>query len=109
MPAPIASLTDFYRARDVRVTGGASHHTILDLVDSIFSQLGWRPGTIKKELDKPVGVLSRAADNTKCRELLGWEPAWSIADGVRRTVEWYSANLDPVRQARLEDLLLERS
>jgi UDP-glucose 4-epimerase len=88
--------------------GSSHHHTILDLIESIFTHTGWRPSTIKKELDKPVGVLSRAADNSKCRELLGWEPSYTLVDGVGRTIDWYAATLDPARQARLEDLLLER-
>jgi UDP-glucose 4-epimerase len=89
--------------------GSSTHHTILDLIESIFAHLGWRPNHIEKQLDKPVGVLSRAADNAKCRELLGWEPQWSMEAGVERTIGWYRANLDPSRQNRLEELLLERS
>jgi UDP-glucose 4-epimerase len=100
-----ASLTGFQTIN----VGSSSHHTILELIEAIFAHLNWRPAVIKRELDKPVGVLSRAADNTKCREELGWEPSWSLADGVGRTIDWFVANLDPARQARLAELLLERS
>jgi nucleoside-diphosphate-sugar epimerase len=28
------------------------------------------------------------ADNTRAREVLGWEPTVSLRDGLRRTLEW---------------------
>ncbi|MEI8122836.1 MAG: NAD-dependent epimerase/dehydratase family protein [bacterium] len=88
--------------------GSSHHHTIMDLIETIFSHIGWRPETIKRELDKPVGVLSRASDNTKCREKLGWEPSRSISYGVGKTVDWYISTLSKERLSRLEELLLER-
>ncbi|MDP9292258.1 MAG: NAD-dependent epimerase/dehydratase family protein [Verrucomicrobiota bacterium] len=88
--------------------GSSQHHTIMDLIECIFKHLGWRPREIKKELDKPVGVLSRAADNSKCRQVLEWEPRYTLEEGVARTIDWYVDTLTPERQARLEDLLLER-
>jgi nucleoside-diphosphate-sugar epimerase len=45
---------------------------------------------------KPVYAAPRAgdvrdsqADISKARRLLGFEPAVSLEDGLRRTVEWY--------------------
>jgi nucleoside-diphosphate-sugar epimerase len=40
-------------------------------------------------MSKPVGVFSRAADLSRSRELLGWEPVVSIEEGLRRTIDWY--------------------
>jgi dTDP-glucose 4,6-dehydratase len=31
------------------------------------------------------------SDNTRAREVLGWEPTVSLRDGVSRTVEWIGA------------------
>lgn len=36
--------------------------------------------------------MVRWADISRARELLGWSPAVGIEEGVRRTVEWYTAN-----------------
>jgi UDP-glucose 4-epimerase len=89
--------------------GSSHHHSILDLIEEIFSLTGWRPNSIAKELDKPVGVLSRASDNSNCRQLLNWEPRYSLSDGLDRTLKWYRAKVLPGRAEELERLLLERS
>jgi nucleoside-diphosphate-sugar epimerase len=74
---------------DVINVGTDKHYTILDLLEEIFRAVDWRPKTIEKQLDKPVGVKSRAADVTKCNKLLGWAPNYSLREGVERTVSWY--------------------
>jgi len=99
-----ARLTGF----DAINVGSSHHHTINALMEEIFRVLSWRPGTIDRQLDKPVGVLSRAADNAKCRALLDWEPRVSLADGVERTVRWYLSQVTPERLAALQHTLMER-
>lgn len=89
--------------------GSSQHHTILELIELIFRHIGWRPKQIIRELDKPVGVLSRAADNAKCRQLLNWEPHYSLAEGLARTISWYLPNLSSDRVENLQHLLIERS
>lgn len=37
-------------------------------------------------------VKSRAFDNTKARNLLGYDPKISTEEGTKRTIEWYDAN-----------------
>jgi hypothetical protein len=56
-------------------------NTVLELMDVIFDHLGWRPDRIGHELDKPVGVRSRASDNTRIQALTSWEPKTSLAEG----------------------------
>ena len=46
---------------------------------------------------KPEGDMDRAADWTKAREVLGWEPTVSVEEGIRRTYEWCERELQ--RQA----------
>ncbi|MGD9617525.1 MAG: NAD-dependent epimerase/dehydratase family protein [Alphaproteobacteria bacterium] len=90
--------------------GTDRHHTILDLIEEIFDCVNWRPNSIRCELDKPVGVKSRAADVSKCRERLGWVPSHALREGVRRTVQWYLERHAGDRQSRLgERLLMERN
>jgi UDP-glucose 4-epimerase len=89
--------------------GTAEHIKILDAARSIFAQTGWAPRSIRFDTSKPVGVYSRAADLTRCREVLGWEPAIRFDEGLRRTIPWYHATRDPREVAsRLGLLLTER-
>ena len=42
----------------------------------------------KKHIDGPMGVRGRNSDNTKLREVLGWEPAVSLEEGLAVTYKW---------------------
>jgi GDP-D-mannose 3', 5'-epimerase len=42
----------------------------------------------KSHVDGPQGVRGRNSDNTKLRQVLGWEPQISLEDGLRRTYVW---------------------
>lgn len=89
--------------------GTAEHIKIIDAVNMIFKETGFSPESISYDTSKPVGVFSRAADLTRTRELLGWEPGTSFEDGLRRTIEWYTATHDATEVAsRLGILLTER-
>jgi UDP-N-acetylglucosamine 4-epimerase len=47
---------------------------------------------------RPGDVHFSRACIGKARRLLGYEPAWNVANGLRRAIDWYLANLAP-RQA----------
>jgi UDP-glucose 4-epimerase len=88
--------------------GTERHHTVHELAEEIFRVLGWRPGGFAHQLDRPVGVRHRAADNTGIRARLQWEPSVSLADGLARTIRWYLKQ-HPAPPADLERRLLERA
>lgn len=88
--------------------GSAEHHRVLDLCAEIFQHLGWTPAEIDRQLDKPVGVKSRAADQTRCQALLGWSPSVGLAEGVQRTIDWYRGQFDEDVEQDLEKRLTER-
>jgi UDP-glucose 4-epimerase len=93
---------------DVINVGTDRHHSILDVIEEIFAAAAWTPDEVVHELDRPVGVRSRAADVSKCRQLLGWAPETSLREGIGRTVAWYLAEHDVPDAQRLEHLLMER-
>ena len=93
---------------DVVNIGTDVHHTIFDLIREIFSCMQWKPREIRKQLDKPVGVNIRAADIAKCRDRLGWVPAHSFTEGIRRTVDWYLSSSKNRDDKTLERRLMER-
>ena len=33
--------------------------------------------------------MSRALDNSRAKELLGWEPKHDLEGGLRKTIDWY--------------------
>jgi UDP-glucose 4-epimerase len=83
--------------------------SINEVAEAIFDYIGWEPGEIDRMTDKPVGVRHRAADTTRAEELLGWEPEYSLQDGMAETIDWYVENRDKgYVQENLETLLHER-
>lgn len=76
--------------------GTGSEITIGDLAAAILDQLG---------IDKPIAQASERlrpprsevqrllADVAKAQALLEWAPSVSLADGLRRTIEWFTSSL----------------
>lgn len=89
--------------------GIAEYISINEVVDAIFEYLDWEPDEIDYMTDKPVGVRHRAANTSRAEELLGWEPQYSLEEGLAETIDWYVDNRDEeyVRE-NLERLLHER-
>jgi nucleoside-diphosphate-sugar epimerase len=89
--------------------GRTDRITLNQAADIVFKMVDWRPNAIVHDVSKPIGVASRAADLTKARAVLLWEPEVSYEEGFRRTIEWYRSHkdLDAVRQD-LPRLLMER-
>ena len=97
------------RTFDVFNVGTSEHIKVIDFVRQIFSQIRWTPDRIELQTDKPTGVASRAADNSKIMSAFGWCPTIGIAEGLSRTHEWYMSKPDrPTSAAELERLLMAR-
>jgi GDP-D-mannose 3',5'-epimerase len=43
---------------------------------------------VKKHVEGPQGVRGRNSDNSRLREVLGWEPQVSLEEGLHRTYAW---------------------
>jgi len=87
--------------------GTGQRYKMIDVVNLIFKIIGWKPQNFEFDTSKPVGALSRALDNERANKLLGWSPQFTLEDGLRKTIEWYTSthksdgNVD-------DELLLER-
>jgi nucleoside-diphosphate-sugar epimerase len=83
--------------------------TLNSAADIVFQIVGWIPKKIVHDTSKPQGVASRAADLTKAKSILGWEPKVSYQEGFKKTIDWYfsTKNQEEVNQ-NLERLLMER-
>jgi len=89
--------------------GTAEHIKIVDSAKMIFAETGFTPQSIAFDTSKPVGVFSRAAELTRTRDLLNWEPQTSFEEWLRRTIKWYygTRRVEEVA-SRLGVLLTER-
>jgi UDP-glucose 4-epimerase len=87
--------------------GTGHRYKITDVVNTIFSIFGWRPRKLEFEKSMPVGPLSRALDIKRAKELLGWEPKFSLEEGLRKTIKWYVSD-DRVKWITKKEFLLER-
>lgn len=72
--------------------------TINQLADMIAGIAG--VSLVKRHIDGPQGVRGRNSDNTKLREVLGWEPQISLEDGLRTTYNWIESQVRETLQAR---------
>ncbi len=57
---------------------------------------------IKKHIDGPQGVRGRNSDNTKLREVLGWEPEISLEKGLSITYKWIESQVAENLQIKIE-------
>lgn len=69
--------------------GSVQRHKIRDVAYRILELIGYKPEKVIFDTTKPVGVLSRALDISRARQLLGWEPIVALEEGLKRTIDWY--------------------
>ena len=87
--------------------GTGQKHKLIDVAETIFKLIKWKPAKIKFERSMPVGPLSRALDNRRAQELLGWTPKFSLEEGLTKTIGWYKDTNRNMKDLT-KDLLLER-
>jgi nucleoside-diphosphate-sugar epimerase len=75
--------------------------TINQLVDMVCAIAGKR--LVKRhDLSRPQGVRGRNSDNTKLRDVLGWEPRTSLGRGLEETYVWIARRLSAGGRIPLE-------
>jgi GDP-D-mannose 3',5'-epimerase len=65
--------------------------SINELADIIAGIAGFE--IVKKCVDGPQGVRGRNSDNTKLRQILEWEPAISLEEGLAKTYSWIESQV----------------
>ncbi len=81
--------------------------TINELADIIASAAGI--SVAKKHIDGPQGVRGRNSDNSRLREVLGWEPEVSLEDGLKITYDWIEEQVRARLAGNDEDQTLSKS
>jgi nucleoside-diphosphate-sugar epimerase len=67
--------------------GSAELVSINELVD-VAEQIGDVKLKREYKLDAPQGVAGRNSDNTMIKQILGWEPATPLREGLAKTYAW---------------------
>jgi len=89
-----------YRAvTDPRLThinvGSGVDCSIAELVSTIGEVTGYQ-GKIEYDTTKPDGAPRKLMDNSKLRSL-GWEPRYTLREGLEDAYRWYVENVDTAR------------
>ena len=89
--------------------GTATHQTVNEFIEAIWSEIAWRPDSVNRDITKPAGVGNRASENSKFQKEFGWEPTINIIEGLKETIAWYRAKSGrPSSLAELEKKLMSR-
>ncbi len=67
--------------------------SINELVD-IVAKIAGKKISKRYDLTKPQGVRGRNSDNTKLRQVLGWEPQVTLEEGLKMTYCWIEKQLN---------------
>jgi GDP-D-mannose 3',5'-epimerase len=72
---------------------GTDKLVTIDELVGLVAGIAGKTLTIRHDPSKPQGVRGRNSDNSRLREVLGWEPATPLEDGLRTTYGWIESEL----------------
>jgi CDP-glucose 4,6-dehydratase len=64
--------------------------SVTDMVENVLRMMGSRL-TPEIRNDAPNEIADQFLDAQKAREVLRWRPAFTLDQGLRRTIDWYKA------------------
>lgn len=74
--------------------GSGSGVTIKQIAEVIAKNVPNGPVKIAWDKSKPKGDAKRLMDIKRAKKLLGFKPKYSLAKGIKETIEWYIKNKD---------------
>ena len=80
----------------VNISSGEGY-SVRDVLEAAIKADGFTDADIRFDPSKPSTIPFRLIDNSLARKKLGFDPKVPLAEGLRRTLEWYKAN--PFREA----------
>lgn len=90
--AVIALLFQNAKKFDVYNLGSGIRTTVGEVVDWVLKAAHHHPERIVYSENQPTAIPFRALDCAKIKQATGWEPSFSIEEGVKLTTQWWIAN-----------------
>jgi len=81
--------------------GNSNPHDLTEVISLIERFLG-KKAVIKRLPFQTTDMMATWADVAKARKLLAWEPKVSLEEGIEKTVSWYLANKEWVKDIRID-------
>jgi nucleoside-diphosphate-sugar epimerase len=78
--------------------------TINQLVDTAAKVSG-KVVNRRHKLDAPLGVRGRNSNNDLIREKLGWDYSQSLEEGIRKTYNWISEQINAHQDSVVKELV----
>jgi GDP-L-fucose synthase len=95
LAAAVIYLMQNYSGAGIVNIGSGEDMTIRELAGIVAAAVGYT-GRIVNDPSKPDGTPLKLLDSSRLREL-GWKPRIALADGIRETYRWFTANLESLR------------
>ncbi|MBL7142495.1 MAG: GDP-L-fucose synthase, partial [Candidatus Pacebacteria bacterium] len=67
-----------------------------DVLKAILEADNYRDAKIVFDASKPTMIPKRLIDNTKAKDILGFEAKTSLMDGIEETVKWYKNKISKI-------------
>jgi GDP-D-mannose 3', 5'-epimerase len=67
---------------------GTEEMVTIDELAHLIIELAEKQGITLRHINGPQGVRGRNSDNTRLREVLGWEPSTPLREGLTETYRW---------------------
>ena len=87
----IVRLTQIEQFSDPLNIGTGIGTSIRELAEMIAGIVGFR-GKTTWDHSRPDGAMRKVLDISRMKEVLGWEPALSLREGLKKTIDWYAEN-----------------
>ncbi len=84
-------LTQIEQFSDPLNIGTGIGTSIRELAEMIAGIVGFR-GKTTWDHSRPDGAMRKVLDISRMKEVLGWEPALSLREGLKKTIDWYAEN-----------------
>ncbi len=67
-------------------------YKVKDILRKIMKIDGYKDGAMRLDPSKPTMIPKRRVDLTRMKRVLGFEPAVSLEEGIKKTLAWYREN-----------------